>query len=142
MSAARTRTRLTPFGKAVVALVAASGTLGLIRWGLSGAESEPTAGQRPGATSPLPSALTESTPLPDCIYGDLPADHTGYDQWDRTLLDPAYRVPQTYVPPDLRSVNGAGFEGDFRVRSFVLTDLGKLACTKNDQHNDQNNDQF
>ena len=126
MSAVRTRTRLTPFGKAVVMLAVASGALGLVRWGLSDAGSKPAAERAPKSGSPPPSAPSLTTPLPECIYGNVATDHAGYDEWDRTLLDTAFRIPRTYVPPDLGPVASAGFEGDFRVRSFVLPDLKRI----------------
>jgi D-alanyl-D-alanine carboxypeptidase len=117
---------LTPFGKVVVALIAATGVLGLVRWGLAGTDATPGAGDRSATTAAAPSVRSPASPLPDCIYGDIPTDHAGYDQWDRTVLDTEFRIPRTYVPPDLASVELAGFRGAFRVRSFVLPDLEKL----------------
>ena len=126
MSPGRTRTRLTPFGKVVLVLLSASAALGLVQWGLSASDGETTEERRPGTTRPIPSVSPLATPLHDCIYGDIPTEHTGYDAWNRTLLDTEFRITRSYVPPDLESVAGAGFEGDHRVRSFVLRDLERL----------------
>jgi D-alanyl-D-alanine carboxypeptidase len=125
--ATRTRTRLTPFGKAVVVVLAAAAVLGLIRWGLAGTGVEPVAKGGPAAgSSSLPLPRTSGSPLPQCIYGDIAADHTGYDQWNRTLLDTSLRIPKTYVPPDLVPVSEAGFARDLRIRSLAIVDLAAL----------------
>jgi D-alanyl-D-alanine carboxypeptidase len=124
MASRRTRTRLTPLGKVVVTLLAAGLAVILVRMA-SGGEPAPA----PGGASPSPGAFVsnpDGPPLPACIYGDLAADHRGYDQWNRTLLDTEFRVPRGYVPPDLVPVSEAGFSEDFLVREIVVADLKAL----------------
>lgn len=112
---------------AVVRIVSASGS--------DGPSAAGTA--RPGASVPIPasatatvtSAPTQSAPVgpPPCSVADRPAPHAGYGEWSRTLLDPEYRLPVGYVPPDLEPIEEAGFEGDpLSIRSFVLPDLAAL----------------
>jgi D-alanyl-D-alanine carboxypeptidase len=124
MAARRTRTRLTPFGRIVAVILVAGLGIVVVRT-LSG--GEPTTVR--GGASPSPSTAakdpTASRP-PACIYGDLAADHRGYDQWNRTLLDTAFKLPRRYEPPDLVPVSQAGFDHDFRVRQIVVSDLEAL----------------
>jgi D-alanyl-D-alanine carboxypeptidase len=76
----------------------------------------------PGATSISPG----TPPLPACRYAVLPALDAKLGQWPRTLLDTTFALPDTYVPPDLVQVAGAGFESQELVRSFLLPDLEAL----------------
>jgi D-alanyl-D-alanine carboxypeptidase len=117
----RTRTRLTPLGKAVVGILAATAVVVLVRWPW-GSDANQAAG-RP--THP-PSARATSGPVtspPACIYGDAVTDHAGYGTWDRTVLDTEFRLPRPYRPPDLVPISQAGFDRDLLVRSMALHDL-------------------
>jgi zinc D-Ala-D-Ala carboxypeptidase len=64
--------------------------------------------------------------LPGCDVQDAPAARVSYADWQSTLVDVRYRLPSSYEPPDLVSVEEAGFEGDQRVRSLVVPDLSAL----------------
>ncbi len=86
-----------------------------------------------GGASPASSATSSATEtartvpgLPGCDYGALPAPDAGYGRWQRTLLDRAFALPQTYRPPDLVPVTEAGFASPEEVRSFVIPDLDAL----------------
>jgi len=68
----------------------------------------------------LPAAPSPAN-LPDCAVDDLVAAHAGYDDWARTLLDPAHTVGPDYKPPDLRSLLIRA--QPVTLRSFVLTPL-------------------
>lgn len=59
--------------------------------------------------------------LPECQVTDIPARHTGYDEWADTLLDVAYALDRSYVPPDLVELPLPG--KGIRLRSFVVADL-------------------
>jgi D-alanyl-D-alanine carboxypeptidase len=64
--------------------------------------------------------------LPRCAYRDIPTPRGEYSEWKTTLLDTAYALPSDYSPPDLVSVERAGFAGPFLVRALVLDDLAAL----------------
>jgi D-alanyl-D-alanine carboxypeptidase len=92
--------------------------------------SKPT-GSSPGAST-LPSARPSSTlpagapPLPDCRYWDIPARQVGYGDWDRTLLDTAFTLPEGYEPPGLVPLTEAGFQSELLVRRVLVRDLQAL----------------
>ena len=72
-----------------------------------------------------------STPLPACTFDDLPAAMSAYDQWDQTVLDTVYALPESYAPPDLVAAAGAfpagqAGAGEFQVRAIVIDDLRAL----------------
>jgi D-alanyl-D-alanine carboxypeptidase len=64
--------------------------------------------------------------LPGCAYRDLATPRREYSDWQTTLLDTAYALPENYSPPDLVSAESAGFSGPFLVRRFVIEDLAAL----------------
>lgn len=64
---------------------------------------------------------------PECRYDDVAAYHTGYDDWALTLLDPIYKLGESYAPPDLVSASQAGLGGDHQVRALVVDDLTALS---------------
>ncbi len=108
-----------------MAIVAGAAVAGLVTWAWPGGGAEPSAARSPGPSNG-PSAVS-GTHVPPCIYGDLPTDHAGYDQWRRTLLDTAFRLPAGYVPPDLVPVTEAGFAtANLRVRHVVVPSLAVL----------------
>jgi D-alanyl-D-alanine carboxypeptidase len=74
-----------------------------------------------------PGAARASAPLPACTYADVLAADVAPADWQRTLLDTTYRLPASYVPPDLVPVGHAGLLGYGTVRSFVISDLRALA---------------
>jgi D-alanyl-D-alanine carboxypeptidase len=63
---------------------------------------------------------------PECAYRDIATPRRKYSDWETTLLDTAYAVPENYSPPDLVLAVGAGFSGPFLVRAFVMDDLAAL----------------
>ena len=63
---------------------------------------------------------------PPCRVGDREALDDSYEDWRSTILDPTFRLPRSYVPPDLVSVEKAGFPGPQTARSFVMPDLRRL----------------
>ena len=81
-----------------------------------------------GALGPVaarPAAAAEA--LPECRYDDVPTQHSDFNDWRITLLDTIYRVPRSYVPPNLVPVEEAGINGIGKVRRLVLDDLAALA---------------
>jgi zinc D-Ala-D-Ala carboxypeptidase len=87
----------------------------------SGAVQSPTP---PASISPSPAIVAP----PACTKGDAVADHADPQDWAVTLLDTKYRLPSSYVPPDLVSVKQAGFQKPVGVvvRSLVVDDLAAL----------------
>ena len=73
--------------------------------------------------------------LPACAVGDVLAPDADFDDWSETLLDPTFRLPSTYVPPDLDTIGEAGFEHRFLLlRSFVMPELAELREAAADAH--------
>ena len=66
------------------------------------------------------------TPLPACRYDDLPTAHGEIGDWQRTLLDTIYKLPESYVPDDLVSVKEAGLDSDQTLRALLMDDLAQL----------------
>ncbi len=79
------------------------------------------------AAAVAPGAARASAPLPACTYADVLTADLAPADWQRTLLDTSYRLPASYVPPDLVPVGRAGLLGYGMVRSFVISDLRALA---------------
>jgi D-alanyl-D-alanine carboxypeptidase len=65
-------------------------------------------------------------PLPACRHDDILTRFDEPSEWRRTLLDTIYRVPRSYEPTDLVSVQAAGFGGAHRVHASVVPDLRAL----------------
>ncbi len=84
--------------------------------------SEPPSGTRHPTPSPSQTALS----IPPCARADRPAAATSYADWRRTLVDTTYRLPVSYMPPDLVRVARAGFTGPFEVRAVVIPGLKAL----------------
>jgi len=81
------------------------------------------------AAEPGPSHDDNVAP-PTCTFDDLSAPHSGYDEWDRTVLDTVFALGPDYVPPDLVAAADA-FDGrpggaDFVVRALLVDDLAAL----------------
>ncbi|MGH2429174.1 MAG: D-alanyl-D-alanine carboxypeptidase family protein [Candidatus Limnocylindria bacterium] len=74
-----------------------------------------------------PPVLPDNGPLPSCSYQDVLTEHRAAGDWPRTLLDPIYMVPSSYVPPDLVSTASAGINGGYTVRSVAIPDLRGMA---------------
>ena len=72
---------------------------------------------------PSPVRAAEAEIPPACERNDLPTPYAAYGESERTLLDPAFRLPEDYVPPDLVSSARAGLNGGFLLRSVVIADL-------------------
>ncbi len=98
--------------------------------GGSAGPSADAASLAPRATSdaPVPSpASTVTMPrLPACRYADVPAVHSTYADWQRTIVDTTSRLPKGYVPPDLVPVSRAGLSGGGSVRRIAIADLKAL----------------
>ena len=67
-----------------------------------------------------------SLPASACRYDDLPTAHGALDDWQRTLLDTVYMLPESYKPDDLASVKEAGLESDHTLRALLMDDLEQL----------------
>jgi D-alanyl-D-alanine carboxypeptidase len=80
-----------------------------------------------GLASAVSGPLLITTVVPSCAYGDLPTTYRAYSDWSRTLLDTIYRLPSTYVPPDLVYTTGISHVSRaFRVRKVAYADLKAL----------------
>ena len=64
--------------------------------------------------------------LPACRYDDVVTTYQSYDHWNLTLLDTIYKLPESYVPPDLVLASEASLSPDFKLRSLVISDLTAL----------------
>jgi D-alanyl-D-alanine carboxypeptidase len=115
--------RRPPLILLVGALVAAIAAIAVARAAIGPATEAPPA---PVATrGPMPGPTIGDRP-PTCRFGDREALDESYDDWRSTILDTTFRLPRSYVPPDLVSVARAGFPGPQTARSFVMPDLAKL----------------
>jgi D-alanyl-D-alanine carboxypeptidase len=83
--------------------------------------------------SPSPSPTLAASPT--CSYGKARANTTAYSDWSLTLVDTRSRLTRAYVPPNLASVQQAGFGGDFKVRAFLIEDLAALGAAAEDAGN-------
>lgn len=71
---------------------------------------------------------TEPSPPPACERADLPTPDAVYERPEQTLLDPSFRLPNDYRPPDLVSSTRAGVTGGFLLRAVVIADLQAAAA--------------
>ena len=81
---------------------------------------------RVGVPAGMPLALADAG-LPACQYLDLPTRFTSPADWQRTLVDTLFSVPQSYQPSGLVPVSEAGIDGVGQVRALVIPDLEALA---------------
>ena len=65
-------------------------------------------------------------PLPTCDYIDLPALRVAYGQWDTTVLDTVFQLPDGYAPRDLVDTSGAGLNGSYFIRTIAMEDLAAM----------------
>jgi D-alanyl-D-alanine carboxypeptidase len=80
-----------------------------------------------GVAAPVSAAPAQGPgPLPACRYDDVLTARTDYADWDKTFLDPIYKVADTYVPPDLVLTSDAGISGGGKVRNLAIADLSAL----------------
>jgi zinc D-Ala-D-Ala carboxypeptidase len=70
--------------------------------------------------------------LPSCRYDDVLTMHQAYDDWQLTLLDTIYKLPESYAPTDLVSASEAGLSPDYKLRSLVILDLTALVQAAKD----------
>ena len=55
------------------------------------------------------------------------AEAATFREWAATLLDPIFRLPSKYNPPDLVTTSRAGLGGPYKVRALVIADLKAMA---------------
>ena len=70
--------------------------------------------------------LSFAQPLPACRYDDLATPRQAYADWNLTLLDTIYKLPESYAPPELVPTDAAGLSPDYKVRRVVIPDLKAL----------------
>ena len=70
-------------------------------------------------------AMTLQAP-PACEYLDEQSIYSNVDDWQRTIVDTAYALPDAYEPTDLVSASQAGYSAEYRVRELVVEDLNAL----------------
>lgn len=107
---------------------------------VSRAPRGPRASPRPGAfrlgallllvalAAAAAATVVSAGSLPPCRLADTLTAQRNYADWNRTVLDVAYRLPAPYAPGDLRSTANAGLNGGNSVRSFVINDLRSMAA--------------
>lgn len=78
------------------------------------------------ATIFLLTNLWQAQTLPTCDYQSRPTIHQDYGDWQRTLLDPIYKLGDTYSPPDLISTTQVADVTDKQIRSLMAEDLEAL----------------
>jgi len=66
-------------------------------------------------------------PVPECSHRDVRTSRRGADEWAITLLDPVFRLPQSYVPPNLVPITQAGLASSQLIRAEVIPDLRRMA---------------
>jgi zinc D-Ala-D-Ala carboxypeptidase len=135
-----------PFGPVLLVLVLLVAVVTAVRWPRGGgaAGGEPSsagaavAGSNRGGAAPTgdeagatdghgsPATAPASSPAPPCGFADRPAAEADYDDWPRTLVDVRYRLPASYVPPDLVSAGQAGFSAVEGLRALVVPDLSEV----------------
>lgn len=65
--------------------------------------------------------------LPECRYDDVMTRYTEHKAWRKTLVDPIYRLPKSYMPPPtLTSTDYANVRGNEKLRRVVIGDLKDL----------------
>jgi D-alanyl-D-alanine carboxypeptidase len=92
--------------------------------------TEPTAPQPPSSA-----ASSNEESLPACGVGDTRTRFRSYGDWDRTLLDTRFRLPESYQPSDLVSTRRAGFKTSRPVRSLLIEDLADLRSAADEAGN-------
>ncbi len=76
-------------------------------------------------TSTSTTAMTLQAP-PACEYLDEQSIYSNVDDWQRTIVDSAYALPDAYEPTDLVPASQAGYSAEYRVRELVIEDLNAL----------------
>lgn len=96
----------------------------------SPARTPPTSPSVAAGASPTSSASPEVTVAvpPACTIGNDPAQDARPGDWASTLLDPQFRLPAGYQPPNLALVADAGFKksAGMVIRSILIEDLASL----------------
>lgn len=72
-------------------------------------------------------SVSAAGPAPSCKVADTLTKHRTLADWRRSLLDSQLRLSSKYKPTSLRSTAGAGLNGGYKVRSFVIADLKAMA---------------
>jgi D-alanyl-D-alanine carboxypeptidase len=123
--------RRISFSWVAVVLVAAVGIVIALRWASGDPAADPAASPSSAASAGAPTSTATASPAtlrepPPCELADRPTVLSGYEDWNETLLDTAFRLPQDYAPPDLVSAGQAGFSEGFLVRDVLIADLAAL----------------
>ncbi len=74
-------------------------------------------------TTGIAATVVSASTLPTCRLADTLTQQRSYADWNATVLDTTYRLPNGYYPGDLRSTANAGLNGGHTVRAFVIADL-------------------
>jgi D-alanyl-D-alanine carboxypeptidase len=118
------------FGTFIIVLALAVAVAFGLRWWFDGIPASTGGGAPPEASSPRASPTqfgrAPAVDPPQCRRGDELTPFADPADWRRTLVDWRYRLPASYVPPDLTSSAEAGFDVWFMVRAVVIDDLEAL----------------
>lgn len=84
-------------------------------------------GLRAGATSTT--ASTTTAPLqepPPCDDPEEQSIYSNVEDWQRTIVDPVYALPDDYLPTDLVPASEANYSAEYRIRAIVVDDLNAM----------------
>jgi len=118
--------RRVPFAWVIGPLAVLLVAVLIVRWAGGDAGPGAAATRSSPSTSPSPSPTPQRPPA--CTDGKTLAAARTYGDWSKTLVDTRFRLPATYVPPDLVPVSQAGLSGTVEVRSLVIPDLTALGA--------------
>ena len=85
-----------------------------------------------GDGSPATSTSSTTEPVtavvvpPPCEQQDAETAYSQPGDWNRTIVDPTYAIPNGYSISDLTSAGAAGYAEDIEVRSFMIEDLNRM----------------
>lgn len=90
---------------------------------LTGGEDEPRLVSGSSTTSTTTMQLVAPPP---CAYEDEPTIYSREDDWQRTIVDPIYAIPEQYSPPDLVPASEANYSAEFQIRRLIAADLNAM----------------
>lgn len=90
---------------------------------ITGGDDEPRLASGSSTTSTTTMRLVAPPP---CAYEDEPTIYSREDDWQRTIVDPIYAIPEQYSPPDLVPASEANYSAEFQIRELMAADLNAM----------------
>ena len=78
------------------------------------------------STTEAPATTLAVRTPPACEYLDEPTVYDRVDDWQRTIVDTVYALPEQYEPPDLVPASEANYSAEYRIRAIIAEDLNGL----------------